>query len=364
MMHICIEGSYSEDHVLSAATAVQPKKHGILLTHPITNKSEWIVTDQEPLPGAKVFALSSLNAILDNGFVGRRENGGGAVRVAIGTANWLRDHDVAGNVQLLNAGPPAPGLAALCAEHNIRLHALGRQGTPRNLIVPLGKDRLIVPEKVTASSTGLDDGQLAALAGALEHADAVASVSSKDRALAVATLALGNGAKRYFQPGGLLGREETLGWLAVSHGVVGNFDDVCRLGWVVNLPLPGFTEELPEAADHAVKVLVELHHRGLAGKEAAVCTMGRRGSVVADWRRGRLYRVVFETTGDVDGPPSVPGCGDFWLARWILYREVWAAAHWRDPEAAAAVRASQAVARHLGLGHDQYRVWEMPISSL
>lgn len=371
---LCLQGAHVRDRFLSAQTVVEPKDIGVLLKHLPSDQIELIPTDRPPTPGAKVVALESLSHLDDSPFVGKEKLGGGVLNAALGAAKEVRSRGLSITIKVVSSGPVTPDLANLCSGLDIQLHCLGRVGCSRNLIVPWDGDRLIIREPVASCPPGLDDHHVTTLEQVLSGADAIASVSSRDHSVVTASLALAlaNGGGCYYQPsaGGGLDRAQTLHRLATVTGVVGNFADLVGLARAVNLPPPGCTEEAPEAVGRAVTILTELHRRGLAGREFAVVTLGKRGSVVGDWKRGRVYRIAVEILADRNGQPghgvaTPPGTGDVFLAHYLLYRELWASAdHLRDPEAAAAVRASIAVAKMLGLRRDQYDVRVIPLAIL
>jgi hypothetical protein len=183
-----------------------------------------------------------------------------------------------------------------------------------------------------------------------EHAGAVASVSSKDAALRAAAVAAGNGARRYFRPTGALSPEMTQLLPLTAHEVVANFAEWARLGGFIGKAFPGVDEESAQAPEAAAELLRALHRRGWAGREAAVCTLVRRGSLVADWMRDRVYRVGLGRTDSSPNLQAPAGAGDRSLAERIYWRQTWSnRGHLRDPPAATAVRATCTVARALGL---------------
>jgi hypothetical protein len=189
----------------------------------------------------------------------------------------------------------------------------------------------------------------------------VASVSSKDVALTATAVATGNGARQYFQPTGSLTAEMTQLLLLMSHEVLCSFEEWGSLGRYVGMALPELNEEAPQAPEAAAELLRALHRRRWAGAEAAVCTLGRRGSMVADWLRGRVYHVSLELADGDAGVPTPAGSGDRFLAEWIFLRETWSnQGHLRDPFAATGVRATHAVAQALGLRPDRYDVRTRP----
>jgi hypothetical protein len=170
-------------------------------------------------------------------------------------------------------------------------------------------------------------------------------------------VAAGNGAQRYFRPTGSLPPEITQLLLLTAHEVVCNFAQWARLGGFIGKRFPGVDEESPQAPEAAAELLRALHRRGWAGREAAVCTLGRRGSLVADWVRDRVYLVGLERTDSSPNFPAPAGAGDRFLAEWIYWRQTWSnRGHLRDPLAATAVRATCTVARALGLHRCSHEV--------
>jgi hypothetical protein len=190
----------------------------------------------------------------------------------------------------------------------------------------------------------------------------VASVSTKDGALTAAAAAMGNGATRYFQPTGSLPPEITLLLLATAHEAVCNFEEWGRIAQVAGLPVPDLHEEAAEAPEAAAQLLRALHGRRWAGTDTAVCTLGRAGSVIADWQHDRVYHVGLELADGHPGVATPVGSGDQFLAEWIFLRETWSKrGHLRDPLAATGVRATHAVTSGLGLRRGDYDVRVIPL---
>src|SRR5207244_2659831 len=223
----------------------------------------------------------------------RCDASGSAGRTGAALARRLRAEQAAGTVHLLSSGAAAPELDELCAATGLTYQALGRQANPCNLILP-GADRIVVRSPAAAAPACLGDAERAAVSRFSSHAGAVVSVSSKDVALTAAAIGTSNGAPRYLQPTGSLPPEMTLLLVRLAHDVVCNLEEWSRLARGAGLSAPNVTEASPQAPEAAAGLLRVLHLRQWAGSEAAVCTLGRRGSVIADWLRERIYHVQLE----------------------------------------------------------------------
>jgi hypothetical protein len=351
-----LHGLASVDAHLAAGTTVERCADGLALTHASSGTRLFLATDRPPLPGSPVTALRSLTPLLDSPLVGRRAAGGGALRVGIALARRSRVEQRPATVHVLTSGTLTPELAKGCGRRGVVCHPLARQEAPCRLVLP-GHDRTVIQGPTTPAPLLLDDAQRDAVLRLGDHAGAVASVSSKDGALTAAAMAAGNGARRYFRPTGALPPEMTQLLLLTAHEVVGNFAEWARLGMFIAKAFPGLDEESDQAPEAAAELLRALHRWGWAGHEAAVCTLGRRGSVVADWVRDRVYRVGLERTDSSPAVPAPRGAGDRFLAEWIYWRQTWSnQGHLRDPLAATAVRATCNVARALGLRRGSHEV--------
>ncbi len=346
---------------LTAETKVECRPDGLALRHPPTGLTTFILTDNTPEPGAKVLALDPLGPLWASPFVGHAEPGGGVVRSGMALMQRCRAERSGGAVHLFNSGTGMPELEELCAREGMFRTSLARQTTPIDLIIPpanLGQptaNRIIVKGRTEAVPGVLDDAQRQAIARVSNQAQAVVSVSSKDGPLTAASVAAGNGARRYFQPPGSLSPELNQLLLLTVHEVICNFEEWCRLGRDAGLVVPEVGEDSPEASVAAAALLRSLHRCHWAGTEAAVCTLGRHGIVVADWLRDHIDHIALEF---LDGEAEVPtpaGAGDRFLGEWIYWRETWSRqGHLRDPLAANGLRTVHAVAQALGLRRDRY----------
>jgi hypothetical protein len=349
------------DFFPSDQTAVELCRDGVALRLDGTRQTHFIPTDQPPEPGLKVMARASLDAVLTSPLIGRREAAGDGLRMGGALRQLLRAGPAGGCVQLLNSGPSSADLVAFCDRAGLACHCLARQSPPRNLILPLRPDRVIIREEINPGPPCLGAQDWQTLAHLLSGADAVVSASPKDGAQTAAVVSLGNGAGHCFQPTGSLPPPLSAQFLTTAREAVANFDEwkqVCR--WA-GLPVPDCSEESPEAPPASAALLRALKGRRWAGLEAAVCTLGRHGSVVADWQRDRVCGVALEML-DHPGVPTPVGAGDRFLAAWVFFRTTWSnAGHLRDPLAATGVRATHTVARALGLGRGDYDVRVNPL---
>jgi sugar/nucleoside kinase (ribokinase family) len=346
-----IDGNVTNDFHARGGTASLTKE-GILFTDSAGSFLQ--PTEREPQPGGKVNSAGRLDDLLKTRFVTKSVIGGGAARASAALAVGLRATGNGDQVHLVNPGPASGKLTAWGNQCGVIVHSFDVVPTPRAVIVDVGGNRVIVREPAVAHANTLDVRQFGALTQELPDARAVASVSPKDRTLAAAALALGGG-PRYFQPGPALGSWQNKLLAVGSHCVVGNLDDFAALAQAANLPQPTFTEQDEDAHNQTAALLVELQRLGVAGRELSICTLGRRGSVVIDWFRGQVHQIKL-ASGNQE-VPTPAGAGDVFLAYLILYREGWAAAgHLRDPDLAAVIRATHAVARKLGLRGGEYEV--------
>jgi hypothetical protein len=351
-----LDGLASVDAHLAADTTVERCADGVALTHASSGTRLFLPTAGPLLPGSPVTALRSLTPLLDSPFVGRRVAGGGALRVSIALAKRSRLEHRPATVHLLTSGTLTTKLAEGCGRRGVVCHALGRQEAPCRLVLP-GHDWTVIHGSTSPAPLLLDDAQRDAVLRLCDHAGAVASVSSKDGAMTAAAVAAGNGARRYFRPTGWLPPEMTQLLLLTAHEVVCNFAEWARLGGFIGKRFPGVDEESPQTPEAAAELLRALHPLGWAGREAAVCTLGRCGSLVADWVRDRVYHVGLERTDSSPGLPAPAWAGDRFLAEWIYWRQTWSnRGHLRDPLAATAVRATCTVARALGLRWGSHQV--------
>jgi hypothetical protein len=351
-----LHGQASVDAQLAADTLVERCADGLALTHKSSGTRLFLATDRPPLPGSPVTALRSLTPLLKSPLVGRRVAGGGALRVSIALAQRSRVEQRPVTVHLLTSGTLTPELADGCGRRGVACHSLARQEAPCRLVLP-DHDRTVIYGPTTPAPLLLDDAQRDAVLRLCDHAGAVASVPSRDGALTAAAVAAGNGARRYFRPTEALPPELTQLLLLTAHEVVGNYAQWARLGGFIDKAFPGLDEESDQAPEAVAELLRALHRRGWAGTEAAVCTLGRRGSMVADWVRDRVYQVGLERTDSSPGLPAPARAGDRFLAEWIYWRQTWSnRGHLRDPLAATAVRATYTVARALGLRRGNHQV--------
>jgi hypothetical protein len=351
-----LDGLASIDAHLTADTTVERCADGLALTHAASGTRLFLPTAGPPLPGSPVTALRSLAPLLHSPLVGCRTAGGGALRVGIALARRSRVEQRPATVHVLTSGTLTPELGEGCGRRGVLCHSLARQEVPCRLVLP-GHDRTIIQGPTTPVPLLLDDAQRDVVLRLCDHAGAVASVSSKDGALTAAAVAAGNGARRYFRPTGSLPPELTQLLLLAAHEVVANFAEWARLGGFIGKAFPGLDEESDQAPGAAAELLRALHRRGWAGHEAAVCTLGRRGSLVADWVRDRVYQVGLERTDSSPGLTVPAGACDRYLAEWIYWRQTWSnQGHLRDPLAATAVRATCNVARALGLRRGSHEV--------
>jgi hypothetical protein len=350
------DGLATVDAYVAPETTVECCADGLVLRHAPSGVEHVIPTARRPEPGCKWVAQCSLQPVFDSCLVARREVGGGAVRAGVALARRLKAARAGGVVHLLNSGTASPELSRLCAREGMTGDSLARQATPANLIVPL-HNRIVIKGLTGTAPAALDDEQRQAVGHVSAHAGAPASVSSKDGALTAAVVGTGNGARRYFQPTGSLPPEMTHLLLRTADEAVCNFEEWGGLGRDAGTTLPDLGKESPEAPEAAAALLRALHRRRWAGAEAAVCTLGRRGSVVADWLRDRVYHVALESTDGEQGVPTPAGLGDQFLAEWIFLRATWSNQdHLRDPLAATCVRATYAVAQALRLSRDCFDV--------
>ncbi|MCI0700389.1 MAG: hypothetical protein L0241_04845 [Planctomycetia bacterium] len=349
-------GEGVEDIFVHTDTIVVPEAGGVRLI-PTSGPELFIRTDAPVTEGAKVNALDSLDEIFASSCIGRREYGGGGPRTALALTEQSLSPGWPGGVRLLLSGDPCSSLTTICEQRGVSLFSAERHRCPRNLVFHMGHDRVVIRQKIDRRNDPLSTDEANRLTEILDGAGVVAVVSPKDASIARAAVSAPNVGVRYVQPTGALSWPDTAALLAEADCVVCNFSELCWLGQAAGLTTPPhFTEASPGAPWVAATILQGLYHQGLCGKEAAACTMGSHGSVVADWRRGSIWQTVLEFLDDGRGVPTVVGCGDLWLASWIACR-AWAAfGHLRHPEAAAAMRVTVTVARRLGLRSDQYDV--------
>jgi hypothetical protein len=344
---------------LAPETISECRPDGLGLRHPPSGFATFIPTDRPPAPGTTVSATQSFLPLCGSPLVARRE-GGGALRAGVALANRLRAYRAPAAVHLFNSGGPFRELDDLCSRKGVVHHSFARQATPVNLICP-GADRIIVKGRITSVPHSLDDAHRLTVARISAQARAIVSVASKDGPLTAANVAAGNGARRYIRPTGSLAPEMNQLLLLTAHEVLCNFHDWGHLARDAGFPAPDGSEESPEAPEAAAALLRTLHKCRWAGTDAAVCTLGRRGVVVADWASDRAWLVGLELRDGDPGAPTPAGAGDRFLAEWVYLRETWSSqGHLRDPLAATALRAVHAVAQALGLRRDRYDVTTRP----
>jgi hypothetical protein len=349
-MTFAFEGLTTLDALASRDTVVKVCRDGVALGGPPGTSTFFIPLGQRPEPGRKVLARGPLTEVLDSPLVVRREAGGGMLRAGARLSQRVREAPGRGVVRLFDSGTGSAEVDAVCRAAVLECHALGRQPSPRSLIVPWGKDRLIIQEAPPAAPAALDHCHFESVSRGVAEANAVASVSPEDGAVAAAAAALANGARRYAQLTGALSPEMTLLLLTTTHEVLCNLEEWSGLARSAGVAAPGLGEDAAEAPEAASHLLRALRRRCWAGTEAAVCTLGRYGAVVADWVRDRVYHVGVELPDGGAGVPTPAGAGDLFLAEWIFWRETWSRrGHLRDPLAATGVRATRAVAEALGL---------------
>lgn len=355
------DGLANLDLPLTPETMVECRPDGLALRHPPSGQSTFIPTDRPPEPGAKVSALEPLLPLMAGPFVAASEVGGGMARTGAALMQRFRAARTGHSVHLFNSGTALPEFDHLCTREGMLRTSLGRQTTPINLICPAANlrhradNRIIVKGRTEPVPGVLDDAQRQAVARVSAHARAIITVSSKDGPLTMASVAAGNGARRYLQPPGSLSPETNQLLLLIAHEVICNFEEWRRLGRDAGLAVPDAGEESPEAPEAAAALLRALHRRRWAGSEAAVCTLGRHGVVVADWPRDRIDYIGLELLDGNPGVPTPAGAGDRFLAEWIYWRETWSRqGHLRYPLTANGLRAVHAVAQALGLRRDDY----------
>jgi len=358
-----VEGLATTDLFLSPHAEVELSASGVRLRHSRAGLRVLIPTATPPRPGAKIVTHYPLRRLAGTPFVGRIEGGGGALRSAMAISERCRGMHTTPEVRFLNSGEETATLRAMCQETGVQLQCLGRHASPTNLVVPLVHDRLILKEAISAPTNPLSRGDIDAISRAVSDVGSVACLSSRDAALAAGALARCNGARRYVQPTGSLDVEATLALVSRAHVVVCNLSELARLvGWAGAGSLDS-EEDAPGAAHDTAHALLRLWRLGLAGSQAAVCTLGRHGSVVADWRGGRLHRVSVVLADRTAGVATLAGAGDLFFAEYMFFMEAMTAP--ASPEhVGAAVWATHAVARRLGLGPERYAVTTAPVCEL
>jgi hypothetical protein len=361
MSAFVFDGLATVDVQVSRDVVVERRADGVVLRSSQSGPGTFIPTDSSPDHGAKVNALAQWPLCLNDPILFPRSVGGGAVRAGAALAERLPGNSDAPVVRLMNSGSPCPELERLCEQTGLRSLSFARQATPVNLIIPGGPDRTIIRGRTAVAPPRLDDRSRAALGRVAEQATAFASVSSMDAALTAASLGVGVAARHYFQPTGSLAPDTTSLLMLSAHEVICNFDEWKRLGRDAGLEVPDAPEDSPEAPEAAAALLRALRRCGCAGVEAAVCTLGRSGAVVADWQEEALTFVGLARTEDDPRVPTPTGAGHRFLAEWIFLRETWSRqGHLLHPIAATAVRATHAVAQALGLRRDRYDVRPRP----
>jgi hypothetical protein len=359
---VLIEGRSSQEAIVGRNVSPTLTLNGVLLRHNETGDAAFIETTTTPKPGEKVMARKGFLELAKGPFIGEVVNGGGLFNIGARMRFGANGHSNGHAVRLLNSGSPMTTLDQECRQLGIGCDSLGRHNGVTNVVIPLENDRLTIQEPCTVCSESLSAQQWGIVTSVVANATVVISSSSNDAALTMAVLVAANGCCRYAQLTGGIGLEATLLLGKIANEVAANFGELCNLGRKIGLTIPEVDETDEGAPAIALDILQAMQTCGWAGKEAAVCTLGKCGCVVADWVKGQIYRIPLEM---IDGSPGVAtpvGTGDRWFAEYIILRETWSKqGYLRDPIAATALRATHRVARHLGLSSRNYDAYIKPI---
>ena len=355
--HFVFDGLNTTDIMVSRSTVVDLRNNGVALKHSPTGQEWFIPTNGKPEEGAKVFAKEPLRGFLNTPIVENVVAGGGVVGAGTACAIRMENHKFPGKVRLLNSGNQTAELTAICAAMRMDCESFDRMRSPINLVLPQKSDRVVIKEPLTAGPEELVDGHFRRVARTVADGSALATVSTKDAGLTALAVSMSNGARRYFQPTGSLSPELTLLMLSVANEVVCNFEEWKMLAKWAGVSVPNFTESSDEAHKAAAELLSAMYERGLAATEAAVCTLGVKGSVGADWMKERVSRVSLQLLDGSKGLPTPSGAGDRFLGEWVFLRETWSRqGYLRHPIEATIVRITHSVANFLGLDRGQYDV--------
>jgi hypothetical protein len=250
-------------------------------------------------------------------------------------------------VLLVNECDESPELVSMCTEKDIDQVSLGCIRTPVNIIAGNGlSNRLVIKERIRGRRKRQPKKQsLNDINNAVKHADAVAVVSPKDGRLASTVLSSSNGARKYFQPAESLPQNSTLRLAAQANHIVCNLAEAKSLAASANIPVRNLSEQAPEAMHLAACLARQLRRKNLAGKISMVISMGRKGAIAADWRKGdRVYSLAFNPFNDSAVVPTLPGTGDLLLGAMIFFNCIWASLGFlKDPVMASTYRAMQFV---------------------
>ncbi len=340
-----VEGHINMDAQIGADVTTEYCPDGVLLIHSGSGSEQFIETQQTPVPGSKVEAVLS-HANLDPVFFSSCSAGGGLFRVGTrlhrGEANPLK---------LLNSGTATQLLNEQIQAQGFHCWSLNRQNTPTNLIIPHPEDRIIIKEPLQQPSQVLEDFEREAIAKIARAAKALVLASPKDGVLSRAVVDhLEEDSRFYFQLTNGLDLAHTKHHLHLANDVIANLSEWQTFGKTMGLPTTEMPETDPHAIEHAKSLLEQIANLGLAGNDAAICTLGKAGCLAVDWKRNRFYQIeifVLKENGNLATPA---GTGDLWTADYIHYREKRSLQkNQRDPVAVAALNATHFVVKELGL---------------
>src|SRR5262245_4822099 len=177
---IVLDGLVNFDAYVAGGVAVDCCNEGVALSHPNWGRT-FVPTGRTPEPGCTVTTRHLPPRLFGGPLIGPCLPAGGALGAAVALARCVRGPPGGGAGQLLNSGHPFPELAVLCAREGVSCLSLGRQATPRNLVLhpPDFRHRAVVRSAVAAPAGGLTDGQREDVCRRAREAAAVASVSSR-----------------------------------------------------------------------------------------------------------------------------------------------------------------------------------------
>jgi serine/threonine protein kinase len=143
---IVFEGHATIDGFLAPEVGLEFLEGGVDLRHASRPEPIFVRTEEEPRPGSKVMAMTSLASLAASPLVSERRPAGGAVNAAAALADARRAAGRRGTVRLINTGTETPELADLCRRRGVELISLGRRKTPISVIARCGNDRLILKD--------------------------------------------------------------------------------------------------------------------------------------------------------------------------------------------------------------------------
>jgi hypothetical protein len=323
-------------------------------------RSVFLETDAPPHAGAKLTARRPVPPGPLAHLTDSISAGGGALNQAAALMRTARQRQLQVQVGLVDSSRRCHEVALRCGDERISGIWLNRHNAPLNVIAPLEHDKLCVRSPLVFRRDGQELAPQRQAVRMVSQSRCIAVVSPKDAALTEKLFSIEGPSAKYLQPTGSLPIESLAALLQHATVVACNYDELRHLATQLFFDWPNAGSEsgaqAPAVSVRAWDWLYGKRHLGRA--VAAAVTLGAGGNVVVDFPSAMAYRHEIRLLPGAQPVPTRSGSGDWWLAHWILEREL---AGLSEPD--ASFRATCAVAGWLGLAAGNFRVHtsEMPL---